>query len=560
VRRETLKIKFAVLFFALLASALVAPSLSAATKAPDLDEQARVISAELRCPVCQNLSVADSPSELAQEMRALVREQLEQGKSPEEIKKYFVSKYGDWVLLAPPAKGFGLLLWVLPAIGALAGIILVVVVTRRWVGRGRAAQPAMAASPGAAVAPMTTAPPPDVPMDKAGQRQFYEQERARLEAEEKEIEFDFQSGKLSEADYTAMRARLDSETAAIGQRLANLPPPSPAPASRKVAAEKKVAATAGGRTWKNWQLAAGAFFLLLLGIGLGVLLMRATRQREGEQASITGDFLTGTDSSGNPDALLAQGRAAFEKRDWGRAIEAFKKVLAIDPKNPEAHAYMGLMLVQAGHNEGAMSSFDRALAEDPNFPVALWGKGMLLAQTGGDPAEARRLLEKVSQMMQPGPEKVEVEKAIAGLGKPGAVTKTEAPAKTTEAATKKPPPAPEQAAAAAIQGVIDIDSKSKGSTDPQSVLFIIAKTTSGAGPPLAVKKIPGPKFPLTYSVGPEDVMMPGSVFSGKLFISARLDKDGNIATKQPGDFAGEYKKNPVDAGAKKIDFTLEPAK
>ena len=543
---------FGVLFL-LLTPHLLTNSLFAA-QAPDLDEQARVIAAELRCPVCQNLSVADSPSELAQEMRALVREQLEQGKSPEEIKKFFVSKYGDWVLLAPPAKGFGLLLWVLPAIGAVAGFVLVVIVLRRWVGRNRGGEPAMAASPAAAPAPMTAAQtPPDVPTDRAGQREFYEQERARLEAEEKEIEFDFQSGKLSETDYATMRARLDSEASAIGQRLANLPPPAATRTPRKVAAEKKTAATADGRAWKNWQLATGAFFLLLLGIGLGVLLMRATRQREGDQGSITGDFLTGTDSSGNPDALLAQGRAAFEKRDWGRSIEAFKKVLAVDPNNPEAHAYMGLMLVQAGHNEGALSSFDRALAADPNFPVALWGKGMLLAQTGGDPAEARRLLEKVSQMMPAGQEKAEVEKTIAGLGKPGAVTKTQAPA-------KKPPPAPEQAAAATIQGVIDIDPKSKAGADPQSVLFIIAKTTTGAGPPLAVKKIPGPKFPLTYSVGPEDVMMPGSVFSGKLFISARLDKDGNIATKQPGDLAGEYKKNPVDAGAKKIDFTLEPAK
>ena len=72
----------------------------------DLEEQTRKIASELRCPVCQNLSAADSPSELAQEMRQFIFDQLKQGKSPEQIKGYFISKYGEWVLLAPTPKGF----------------------------------------------------------------------------------------------------------------------------------------------------------------------------------------------------------------------------------------------------------------------------------------------------------------------------------------------------------------------------------------------------------------------------------------------------------------------
>lgn len=544
------RIFFGVLFL-LLTPHLPTHSLPAAAP-PDIEEQTRAIAAELRCPVCQNLSVADSPSELAQEMRALVREQLEQGKSPEEIRKFFVSKYGDWVLLAPPAKGFNLLLWLLPAIGALIGLLLVIVVTRRWVKRssdGRLTTAMEAKAPPAVPRAPEAA---DVPMDVDSQRDFYRRERERIEAEGKEIEFDFQSGKLSEADYTAMRRRLDSEAAVTGQKLASMPS-SPAPAQKR-APEKKPAAGGERRPLKTWQLAAGAVFLLLLGLSLGVVLMQATRPRASEQDTITGDFLTGTPGSGGGDALLAQGRAAFEKRDYGQAIEMFKKVLAADPNNPEAHAYMGLMLAQAGHTDGALSAFDRALAADPNFPVALWGKGMLLAQNGGDPREARRLLEKVSTMMPNGPEKSEVEKLIAELGKPAAAGNVAAPAK------KPAPPPVAQAAGPAIQGVIDVDTKSKTSVDPQAVLFIIAKSTSGAGPPLAVKRIAAPKFPLNYTIGSEDVMMPGSVFSGKLFISARLDKDGNIATKEPGNLAGEYKKNPVDVGAKKIDFLLEPLK
>ena len=181
-----------------------------------------------------------SPSELAQEMRALVKEQLEQGKSPEEIRKFFVSKYGDWVLLAPPAKGFGLLLWLLPAIGAVLGVLLVIIAMRRWVGRSK--------TDATAAAPSLSPTPPNVAPDNDSQREFLREERERIETEEKEIEFDFQSGKLSDADYAAMRRRLAAEAAAVGQKLASLPQQSAARVSaRKSTAEKKPSVPADRR-------------------------------------------------------------------------------------------------------------------------------------------------------------------------------------------------------------------------------------------------------------------------------------------------------------------------
>ena len=71
----------------------------------EIEDRTREIATELRCVVCQNLSVADSPSEMAQQMRAIVREQVQAGKSTEQIKEFFVSKYGDWVLLRPKTTG-----------------------------------------------------------------------------------------------------------------------------------------------------------------------------------------------------------------------------------------------------------------------------------------------------------------------------------------------------------------------------------------------------------------------------------------------------------------------
>jgi len=79
------------------------------------------------------LSVADSPSELAREMHSLIKEKLQKGESEEAIIAYFVSKYGEWVLLKPKAQGFNLLVWALPISVTLVGSVGTLMVLRRWV-------------------------------------------------------------------------------------------------------------------------------------------------------------------------------------------------------------------------------------------------------------------------------------------------------------------------------------------------------------------------------------------------------------------------------------------
>ena len=107
------------------------------------EDQVRDVAANLRCVVCQSLSVADSPSETANQMRAIVRERLVAGETPEQVTAYFVEKYGTWILLAPPRHGFNLLVWVVPFAGLALGLVLAGLAMRRW-SRRSAAMPSAA--------------------------------------------------------------------------------------------------------------------------------------------------------------------------------------------------------------------------------------------------------------------------------------------------------------------------------------------------------------------------------------------------------------------------------
>jgi len=128
----------------LLAAALLLGWVGGAQSAvPDLEDRVREIASALRCVVCQNLSVADSPSDLAKEMRNVVREQVQQGKTREEVQAYFVSRYGEYVLLEPPKRGFNLLVWGLPFLAVVAGGGVVYLVVRRWTEQTPGARPAV---------------------------------------------------------------------------------------------------------------------------------------------------------------------------------------------------------------------------------------------------------------------------------------------------------------------------------------------------------------------------------------------------------------------------------
>ena len=105
-----------------------ASSFAFAQTAPDpaLDARVRALSAELRCLVCQNQTVADSDSGVARDMRDQVRTQLAAGKSEAEVKTYMTDRFGDFVLYNPPFKATTVVLWAGPfAVLLLASFLLI---------------------------------------------------------------------------------------------------------------------------------------------------------------------------------------------------------------------------------------------------------------------------------------------------------------------------------------------------------------------------------------------------------------------------------------------------
>lgn len=83
------------------------------------------LAAQLRCPVCQGESIADSTSTTAREMRSQIDRFVDEGRSDDWILAHYEDRYGRWIRLAPPLTGDTLLLWVSPALALVAGIVVV---------------------------------------------------------------------------------------------------------------------------------------------------------------------------------------------------------------------------------------------------------------------------------------------------------------------------------------------------------------------------------------------------------------------------------------------------
>jgi len=123
-----------------------------------LQGRIKEVSKTLRCAVCQSESVWESNATLAIQMRKIVRERLIAGESPDEIRAYFVSRYGDFILLKPRVRGLNRLLWFGPFLLLAFGGFFLYRTLRRWVAK-----------------PVSAEPDVDAPIDDAHRRRIEEE-------------------------------------------------------------------------------------------------------------------------------------------------------------------------------------------------------------------------------------------------------------------------------------------------------------------------------------------------------------------------------------------------
>ena len=116
----------------LVVAAVWTATLVAQAQPRTLDQRVYDVASQLQCPICQGESAADSPSTLAQQMRAVIRERLQQGQSEQQVMQYFVSTYGEGIRESPPMSGFTLIMWLGPVLMLVVGIWLVMSVARQW--------------------------------------------------------------------------------------------------------------------------------------------------------------------------------------------------------------------------------------------------------------------------------------------------------------------------------------------------------------------------------------------------------------------------------------------
>lgn len=115
---------------------VTAPPAIAPTKAPaaSLDDETVRVAQNLYCPVCPGVPLDVCETQACQQWRALIRQKLAAGETPEQIEQYFVAQYGERVLGAPRPEGFNLAVYVAPAAAILVGALILLIAARRWMG------------------------------------------------------------------------------------------------------------------------------------------------------------------------------------------------------------------------------------------------------------------------------------------------------------------------------------------------------------------------------------------------------------------------------------------
>jgi cytochrome c-type biogenesis protein CcmH len=388
---------------------------------PSASQRALAIESVVRCPSCEDLSVATSSAPTALTVRSTVRQLIAEGRTDQQVKDYLVARYGPAIVLEPPASGWSLLVWLLPLLG---GLVATAAVAGVLVRRRHAVDAGPAGGDGTE------------PLDGAA----LEERRRFLRLSLADADAEYLAGDLSDKDYLALRHRDMLRLAALELRTAEVngadavsptrdvivaDPPVGAggstPAGRSGATGDRAPAGPAGREAtpasrrgrrsrrSRWYL-GGAVAAFGAALVVGVSLFATNRlpgQTPTGSVSLTQDQLV-AQSLTRAAALENQGQA-------GQAAQLYQSVLDGHPSNEVALAQLGWLEYQTGRSGGSASligdaraKLNQAVRLDPGDPAARLYLGTVLWQRDGNAVAAA---EQYRRFLADGPPPAIVDQA-----------------------------------------------------------------------------------------------------------------------------------------------------
>ncbi|EIE99834.1 uncharacterized protein involved in biosynthesis of c-type cytochromes [Saccharomonospora glauca K62] len=376
------------------------------------EDQASELEQRLRCPTCASVSIAESPSDTATAMRTVVAEQVAAGRTDQQIIDYFRARYGDWVLLDPPAKGQTLPLWLLPfAALAVGAVVLIFLRGRRSPEPGDdVLDPAQLERVARAVEQARAKADREEVPAMSVERERLEQVRDQALADIVDLERQVADDEIPNHAAVRLRRQYEATAARAMEELETQPPEETTTTAQRPRSSRR----RRGRLVAYVSATAVAVFAALVllpqyvaerpegGFISGNEVIQSPAGAPSSSAQPPRDLSTVTEAemeqvvAANPNVLgmrLALARRYVEKGQYDKASEHYGVALTQAPDDPQARSSAAWLLHKMGNTEAALRFLDKTLLGAPGSPDALWYKARILLDGRRNPAGALEILQ-----------------------------------------------------------------------------------------------------------------------------------------------------------------------